>query len=581
MFPLPVSDGLKAASLASLLLFLPAILAAADADLILHGGKVVTVDAAFSVQEAVAVKNGRIAAVGRSEQILSRERGAQTQIINLEGRTVLPGLADGHVHALGAALSELSAPYRVLRSYSDIQNYIREQAAKVPKGEWIMVPKTFPTRLLEMRMPTREVLDVATEHPVYYDATHGAAVNTYALRKSGITRELVSKWGAQIATDENGEPSGILSRRATPLLKGVPGRTEAFTRKQKLDALEAMLKRYVAAGLTTVTDRGVHPEEYDLYQQLKADKRLPLRVVMTFRPTADRGAAERVSGEINDSAWAYTKGDDWLKFGAFKVGLDGGMNVGTAYMREPYGPFSAQLYGISNPDHRGERHFTPEDLLSVMSAARDKGWQMSAHSQGGGAVDLLLDIFEKLDKERPIAPTRSYLIHASFQSPDSIARAKRMGVSVDVQPAWLYLDGVALNKVMSKEAMRYFNPYRSLVDAGILIEGGTDHMIGWDKNTAINPYNPFLGMWIAITRQTTQGEVIHPEERLTREQALKMYTAWSAYLSRSEKDRGSIEPGKLADMVVIDRDYLTCPEDEIREIEPLQTIIGGRIAYSR
>jgi predicted amidohydrolase YtcJ len=166
-------------------------------------------------------------------------------------------------------------------------------------------------------------------------------------------------------------------------------------------------------------------------------------------------------------------------------------------------------------------------------------------------------------------------------SQDAIARAKAIGVLVDVQPDWLHFDGVSLSKVMSKDAMRYFIPLRSLVNAGIIFAGGSDHMVGWDKNTAINAYNPFLGMWIAITRKTVQGEVIHPEERLTREEALKMYTTWAAYLQHSEKDRGSIEVGKVGDFAVLDRDYLTCPEDDIRKIEPVMTIVSGRVVHSR
>jgi predicted amidohydrolase YtcJ len=216
-----------------------------------------------------------------------------------------------------------------------------------------------------------------------------------------------------------------------------------------------------------------------------------------------------------------------------------------------------------------------------MRAARDKGWAMTAHSQGGGAVDTLLDVFETLNRERPIAPTRSHLIHASWMSADSIARAKRLGVLVDAQPDWLYFDGVALGKVMSAAALRYFVPLHSLVAAGVLVAGGTDHMVGWNKNTAVNAYNPFLGMWIAVTRQTAQGQVIHPEERLTREQALKMYSIWPAYMQHADRERGSIEVGKFADLVVIDRDYLTCPESEIRTIEPVTTIVNGQTAYSK
>jgi predicted amidohydrolase YtcJ len=544
---------------------------AADADLILHSGKIVTVDSAFSIAEAVAIKDGRIVAVGRTTDVLARERGAKTQVIDLKGQTVLPGLTDTHMHPLGAALSEHNTPFALLRSFADIQNYIRQQAAKTPKGEWIQVPKTFPGRLTEMRMPDRTVLDATTDHPVFYDASYASAVNSYALKMSGITSDTPDPQGSRIVKDVKGEPNGILVGRATGLLKNPP-RERSFTEQQRLDALGLMLQRYAAAGLTTIGDRGTSAETFAMYNVLRKQNRLPVRVVMTARLRLE---------EIERSTWTTGQGDEWLKWGSFKVGLDGGMNAGTAYMREPYGPFGAQLYGIDDPNNRGIINFTPDALLNIMRAAYRKGWQLSAHSQGGGAVDALMNTFETLNKEKPIAPSRSHWIHASFQSADSIARAKKYGVLVDVQPDWLHFDGVSLSKVMSAEAMRYFIPLRSLVNAGVIFAGGSDHMVGWDKNTAINAYNPFLGMWIAITRKTTQGVVIHPEERLTREEALKMYTTWAAYLQHSEKERGSIEVGKLGDLVVIDRDYLTCAEDDIRKIESVITIVGGRTVHSR
>ena len=185
----------------------------------------------------------------------------------------------------------------------------------------------------------------------------------------------------------------------------------------------------------------------------------------------------------------------------------------------------------------------------------------------GGAIEGLLDVWEKLDKEKPIAASRSHPIHASFLTPDIIARAKRLGAMFDVQPDWFYFDGLAMSKVVSPQALRYFNPYQSLVKAGVLFAGGSDHMIGWDKNNAINAYNPFLGMYAAVTRKTSQGVVLTPEEKLTREQALRMYTIWGALLNHAEKERGSIESGKLADLVVIDRDFLTCPEEQIKDIQ--------------
>ena len=554
------------------------LLQAADADLILHNGKIVTVDRNFSIRQAVAIKDGKIVAAGTSEAILKSERGTETRVIDLKGRTVLPGLIDAHVHPLGAGLSEFRAPLPPLDSYAAVQSYIREQAKRTPKGQWIVVPRTFPTRLKEMRMPTREVLDATKEHPVMFDASYVWVVNSKALEVSGIDRNTPNPPGGVIVKDEKGDPNGIL-KNAGALLKGLR-RTETFSEEERLQALEAMLKRYAAAGLTTIGDRAVSQDSVALYEKLRARGPLPVRAVLTWR-LGSAPPAEEVAAAIRKSNWTTNQGDGWLKFGTFKLTLDGGMTIGTAYQRHPYGVFGKQLYGQTDPDDRGQRFIASEKLTSVLDAARDKGWQLTAHSQGGGAVDALLSAFETLNRERPIAPTRSHVMHASFQSPEAIARMKRLGVLADVQAAWLYLDGPALTKVFGNDGMRYFFPLRSYVDAGIIVAGGSDHMIGFDKNSAVNPYNPFLGMWTAVTRKMKDGAVLHPEERISREEALKMYTIWAAYLQFDEEKKGSIEPGKLADLVVIDRDYMTCPEDEIQAVEPVTTIIDGKIVWER
>ncbi|MEJ7609231.1 MAG: amidohydrolase family protein [Bryobacteraceae bacterium] len=220
-------------------------------------------------------------------------------------------------------------------------------------------------------------------------------------------------------------------------------------------------------------------------------------------------------------------------------------------------------------------------MTEISWAVHRKGWPMTAHSQGGGAIDTLLDSFTALDREKPIAPSRSHLMHASFQSPEAMARARKLGVLVDVQSAWLHHDGPALERVFGSDGMRYFFPLQSYVDAGIIFASGSDHMIGHDKNTATNEFNPFLGLWSSVTRLTTAGKVLRPEQRISRENALRSYTAWGAYLQHVEKDRGSIEVGKLADLVVIDRNYLTCPESEIRAIQPTATVIGGKVVAGK
>lgn len=550
----------------------------ADADLILHNGKVVTVDARFSVRQAVAMKDGRITAVGSDAEVL-KERGAATRVVDLKGKTALPGLYDSHVHALEAGLSEYRAPLPALDSIPAVQAYLRERAKSTPKGEWIVVPRTFPTRLAEMAMPTREALDVVPEHPVMFDASYVVIANSLALKMSGITRETPNPPGGEIVKDSKGEPNGIL-KNAAGLLKGVPRGSAGLTEADRLKALEDQLKRYVEAGLTSVNDRAVNAEQVALYRKLKEQGRLPIRVALTWRPDASRPVAE-LAAAIRASDWVSKAGDDWLRFGAFKLTLDGGMTIGTAYQRFPYGPFGRQLYGKTNPDDRGQLFIAPEKLTSVMRAARDRGWQLTTHDQGGAAIDTFLDTLEALDKERPIRESRSFVMHASFQSPAAIARMKKMGVLADTQSQWLYKDAPALEKVFGRPGMRYFFPMRSYLDAGIVVAAGSDHMIGHDKNRAVNPYNPFLSMWIMVARKTDRGDVMVPEERITRAEALKTHTIWGAQMEFTEKAKGSVEVGKLADMVVVDRDFLACPEEEIRAIEPVMTVIGGKVVWER
>jgi predicted amidohydrolase YtcJ len=205
---------------------------------------------------------------------------------------------------------------------------------------------------------------------------------------------------------------------------------------------------------------------------------------------------------------------------------------------------------------------------------------LTAHCLGGGAVEFFLDALEAIDRGSPIPPSRSHLMHASFQSLEAIERARRLGVGADIQTPWLYYDGPALEKVFGDAGMKYFIPLRAYIDAGIHPAGGSDHMIGHDKNRAVNPYNPFLQMGIAVTRRMADGRVLHAGQKVTRAEALKMHTIWAAEMQFAEKERGTLEVGKQADLVVIDRDLFAVPEDEIARIEPLLTMAGGKVTYS-
>ena len=551
-------------------------MSAADADLILHNGRIVTVDGAFSVRQAVAVKAGRITAVGSDVDVL-KERGAATRVIDLKGKTVLPGLIDSHVHITGSALSEAKAKLPVFDSIQTIQAYIREKAKTTPAGAWIVVPRTLPPRLKEMRMPTKADLDVTKVHPVAFDGSYVWSANSLALKMSGITKDTPNPPAGQVVKGPDGEPNGIL-RNAAQLLKGVPA-LEQGQEAEKAEAVEKLLRLYAAAGLTSVADRAVEPQDVKFFERMKAQGKLPVRIVLTWRVNSNR-PVEEIVREIKETPLTTNQGDEWLKMGSFKVTLDGGQSVGTAYQRVPYGPFGKQLYGQTDPDARGMLFVSPEKLLDIFRAARDKGWQLTSHVQGGGAIDTLVSTFEKLNAEKPLAPTRSHVMHGSYMSLETILKMKKLGVTVDAQAAWLHLDGPALSRVFGTDKMRYFFPLRTFIDNGINVAGGSDHMLGYDKNLAVNPYNPFLNMWMAVTRRTTEGVVLYPEEAITRQEALKMHTVWAAWQEFSETQKGSIEAGKLGDLVVIDRDFLTCPVEEIRAIEPLMTIVGGNVVYS-
>jgi predicted amidohydrolase YtcJ len=256
------------------------------------------------------------------------------------------------------------------------------------------------------------------------------------------------------------------------------------------------------------------------------------------------------------------------------------MLTGSAYMRQPWGV--SRIYAIDDPDYRGVLFIPPERLVPIVRATVESGLQFTAHSVGDGAVHALLDAYEAVNRATPVAPTRPCITHSNFMSPEAIAQAARLGVVIDIQPAWLYLDTRTLVAQFGTDRLRYFQPLRSLFAAGVVAGGGSDHMQKIGSLRSINPYNPFLGMWVAITRKAKDYEGrLHPEEALTRAQAIRFYTINNAELLFLEDQVGSLEVGKCADFVVLDRDLLDCPEDEIRDTRVLATYLDGLPVFER
>jgi hypothetical protein len=273
-------------------------------------------------------------------------------------------------------------------------------------------------------------------------------------------------------------------------------------------------------------------------------------------------------------------GDSRLRIVGIKTFLDGGMLTGSAYMLKPWGV--SQVYSITDPNYRGMRYVEPAKLFRIARLALQNDVQLTAHSVGDGAVETLVEAYEEVNNEFPVRDQRPCISHSNFMSLKAIEKMKRLGVVADLQPPWLWLDGATLRKQFGDERLSYFQPYRTLFEQGVVAGGGSDHMQKIGGFRSINPYNPFLGMWIALARQPRwTDQPLHTEQRITREQAIRLYTINNAFLTFEEKEKGSLEKGKLADFIVLDKDILSCPVDQVKDIGVEQTWLGGKLVRGR
>lgn len=546
------------------------------ADLIVMNARIVTVDAKSSIAEAIAITKGRIIAVGKNADML-KHRGPETKVIDAGGKTVLPGLMDSHTHPFGAAVSEMGAnPPPNLKSLEEVFAFIRKEAERKPAGQWIVIRYAFPTRLKEARFPTKAELDeAAPNHPVLYHAGPAGVANSVALKISGVTKDTKNPPAGQVVKDATtGEPTGML-RNAYGVLKDVPGGGDGLSTAQKQAAVRKLFALYNAQGLTSIAERSGSGDALAAYRGLKDAGELTLRVNFAHSTSAS-GSAEEIGDRLDKLMGPTGAGDEWLRIGPLKFYTDGGMLNGTAYMRQPW-PAGA-TYQVTQSDYRGLLFIQPEQLKLAAVAASKRKWQMTSHTAGESGMDVLLDAYEFANRTTPIKPLRFCITHANFPSQHNLERCKELGVVADIQPAWLWKDGKTLLKELGPERMRWFQPYKSWLQY-TTIGGGSDHMLRFDPVDSINPWSPWIGIWEAVTRQLEHGGVHQPDEKLTREQAIRLYTINNAYLTFEEKEKGSLEVGKLGDLIVIDRDVLTCPTDDIRETKVLTTIVGGKVVY--
>jgi predicted amidohydrolase YtcJ len=494
---------------------------------------------------------------------------------------VLPGLIDSHVHAPAAAVFEFDHEIPDMETIRDVLDYIAARAKTVPEGGWIALQQVFITRLRESRFPTRAELDAAApRHAVNFRTGPDNMLNTLALKKCGFDRAWTVGDGGPgyLEKDAAGEPTGLVRGLSRYIKMGAVGRTP--TEVQQRERLQELFRDYNRIGFTAIADRGATPESIRHYERLRAEGGLTVRVALS-QTFATVGPMEGMFAAIDRiAASPLRRPDPWLKLIGTKIWLDGGMLTGSAYMLAPWG--KNENYGIRDDTYRGVLNVPPDRLVELVRRVAGHGMQFTAHAVGDAAGTVLLDAYEAADRDTPLRGLRMGVTHSNFMTGESVARAARLGVVLDIQPIWLHLDTRTLVQQFGYERLRWFQPLKSIVAAGGMAGGGSDHMLKIGDRRAINPYNPFLAMWTTVTRRAKWYDGrLHPEEALTRRQAIEFYTRNNAHLLFWEKDLGSLEPGKRADFIVVDRDVLTCPEDDLKDTRVLETWVEGRNVFRR
>jgi predicted amidohydrolase YtcJ len=558
-------------------LFLAGSLFAQAPDAVFVHGRVVTLDAGERVVEALAVREGRLLAVGSDAEI-EKLAGPQTEVIDLKGRMVLPGLIETHCHSIGAARSALAADYRELYSIPQIQDWVRRRAAELPEGTWIEVPRNEITRLFERRFPTPEELDAATtRHPVLFVSVTKSVLNSAGWRALGVTREGDTVSGGDVVF-ENGRP--VLMRGGQAALRTLMPQPPAPSPADLRAKLRELHSVYNSVGFTSIFERATDRAGFDLFRDLAARGELTTRVRGTFRFSAKDAAG--VETYVRSLGLQAGEGDDWVRATCLKITVDGGIHWGTTWLSEPHGEKRTAFYRNTDPAYTGTQSYTEPQMREIFGAANRLGWPISAHVTGDGGAMAVLRAVEAVAAEQPSMRDRRFnLIHCYFPDAAMVALAKKVNAGVDTQGYLYYRDADFIAKIYGPAWAERFIGLGDWVRGGVPVGLNSDHMIGFDPDHAMNSFNPFLMLWLAVARQDDQGRVHGAHQRLGRLDALRTLTTWAASLSFDEDRLGSLEAGKLADFVVLDRDYLTCPEAEIRQIRALRTVIGGRTVWQR
>lgn len=537
------------------LLMMSALAQAAEpADIILVNGKIVTVDDRFTIAQALAIKGGRVVAVGRTEDIRALA-GSSTKVIDVAGRTVIPGLIDNHAHFVRVA-EKWHWEMRVdgITSRKQVLKMIEDRVRAAKPGQWIVALGGWSEEQLTddpRGFPLAELDQIAPDNPVVLQAVYNHSyLNTAALKAAKIDEKTPDPRGGRIEKDTSGKPTGIV--RGGGGVAFVAAKVPLAEKEQWLNNARNVVTYLSSMGMTAWMDaggRGIGAEHYEPYQLLADRGNLNIRVFwLTLRQPETPEQVDKVVAEIG--ALKPFQGSDYFD------------HVG----------YGESLVGLGDPLLGTKTNATPEYLAQarrVVSAVAERGLYLNAHATLSGTIDAFLAEYEGINKEKPIKGLRWSFSHVDQLNSAQIERMKRLGMNAQVHSRPL-IQGILMHRIHGDKAYD-MPPFRLVQDSGMLWGLGSDA-------TAVTTSNPFYTLWFAVTGKMIGGHLVN-RQTITREEALIAHTRSNAFILFQEANLGSLQPGKYADLLVLDRDYLTVPEDDIKDLKPVMTMVGGKMVY--
>jgi predicted amidohydrolase YtcJ len=542
--------------------FMETMARAEDADLLLTNGNIYTVTEKQPKAEAVAVKANRIVFAGSNDDA---KKFHAAKIVDLHGRTVVPGFTDSHCHIFGIGEREMRLNLERTNSLEDFLARVKERVDKTGPGKWITGRGWIETFWRPPQFPTRQDLDkIAPKNPVFLTRAdgHASIANSVALKIARIDKNTPDPFGGQVLK-KNGQPNGMLLDNAQDLVaKNIPKPTQA----EREEALLRGIDREIKLGWCEIQNAGSHKEDVDLIRKAFETGKIKIRFVnAVYGPSEDAQIFLREGPTINAFDHHFTQR-------TIKVLFDGALGSRGAALLKPYS---------DAPETSGLLREKPEDVRPMFEEALRRGIQVETHAIGDRANRLILDLYEQAFKAVPpdewkIREPRWRIEHAQIVDPDDIPRFAKLGVIPSMQPSHAISDLFFAPARLGMDRLVGAYAWQSFIKSGCIIAGGSD--------APVERGEPMIEFYAAVARKSIKGESgegWHPEQAVSREDALKMFTIWPAYAAFQEKDKGSIEVGKLADFTVLTQDIMKIPETEILETRNDMTVIGGEIIYSR